>query len=64
MMTLRIGSLTQTQRSGAILRSNGIEYTQRKLSQTGEGCVHAITVSDKDYPRAYELLHRAGLLRV
>ena len=61
MKLLIIGSQTRAERAQETLNKAGISSKRQKITETAEGCLHAVAVSDRDAARARSLLEGAGI---
>lgn len=61
MKWLIIGPQTRAARAQEMLLTAGIRAQRKKLTQTGEGCIHAVGVSDDRAEQAAAVLRGAGI---
>lgn len=61
MKWLVIGPQTRTARAQELLGRAGISSQRKKLTETAEGCVYALGVSDAAAARAVVVLEGAGI---
>lgn len=61
MKLLVVGSQTRAARAQELLEKAGIRAGRKKLTETGEGCMHAVVVDDSAANRAVGVLEGAGI---
>ncbi len=61
MKLLVIGPQTRTANAISVLRQNGINAVHQKITETGEGCLHAALVADAEADRAVRVLEKNGV---
>lgn len=61
MKLLVIGSQTRAARGQELLGKAGIKAGRKKLTETGEGCMHAVVVEDSAAVRAVRILEEVGI---
>ena len=56
-----IGSQTRAAGAQELLMKHGIKAGRKKVTETGEGCMHAVAVEDVEANRSVRLLEGAGI---
>ena len=61
MKLLVIGPQTRTESALRVLAREGIRASRYKVTETGEGCMHAAAVAGFDARRAADILAKNGI---
>ena len=61
MKLIVIGPQTRAESVRQLLNRSGINAKRQKLTEAGEGCLHAVSVADHDAGRAVKLLEANGI---
>ena len=61
MKLIVTGSQTRAENAREVLNRAGINAKRQKITETGEGCLHAVAVADYDAGRAVKILEANGI---